>query len=244
MNKNVIMSFLTGSDGACYSFAASCIKYGIEKEVYSNHIKYSIYSAAWPMAFRPKRTGFEKIVALDTIARKKIKDTLPDNVLNKDKHETSDSIIKKFINSEGLNQAEFEEYISNYKKQLIDLANQYRGQDNILYLSGGIDSELMCNAFIDANVPFVPVIFTLTNSTGEAINDFDTEWAFKFCKEKNITPVVRFLDVETFWNSKELLEIAQEHNYYSPQHCTHYKMIDMINKEIELHGRNSIFLDK
>jgi len=241
MNKNINMSFLSGNDKACYSFLASCIKYGIEEEVYSNHIKYSIYSAAWPIDFRPKRTGFEKIVALDTIARKKIKDALPGNDSKKDKHETSDSIIKKFIESEGLNQAEFEEYISNYKKQLIDLANQYRGQDNILYLSGGIDSELMCNAFIDANVPFVPVIFTLTNSTGESVNDFDTEWAFKFCKEKNIKPVVRFLDVEAFWNSEELLEIARENNCYSPQICTHYKMIDIINKEIELHGIDSVF---
>jgi len=59
------------------------------------------------------------------------------------------------------------------------------GKPLYLMLSGGIDSELVANAFLAENIPFTPIIVDL----GE-VNYTEKWYADYWCKKNNITPVV------------------------------------------------------
>lgn len=52
-------------------------------------------------------------------------------------------------------------------------------------MSGGIDSESVAKAFYENNIPFKPIIFEVSD-----LLELDTWWAYKWCKERNIEPVV------------------------------------------------------
>ena len=62
----------------------------------------------------------------------------------------------------------------------------YESYKNIyLAMSGGIDSENVANTFYRLNIPFKPIIF----QAGD-LHDIDSWWALKWCKDRNIEPVV------------------------------------------------------
>jgi hypothetical protein len=52
-------------------------------------------------------------------------------------------------------------------------------------MSGGIDSEFVAQTFYNLKIPFTPIIFKVSD-----LNELDIWWAFKWCKEHNIEPVV------------------------------------------------------
>ena len=66
-------------------------------------------------------------------------------------------------------------------------------------LSGGFDSQVVCLSFMNAGVPFNPVILRLTNEEGKTYNDFDINGAFEFCKKFNLEPIVETLNVDRFF---------------------------------------------
>jgi hypothetical protein len=72
-----------------------------------------------------------------------------------------------------------------------------------LCLSGGLDSEYVLAVLLKLGMEVEPVIMTT------AYNHHETQYAFKFCQEHNITPTVVDLDYDKFISSDEYLEIAE-----------------------------------
>jgi hypothetical protein len=69
------------------------------------------------------------------------------------------------------------------KNVAVDIASAHT---NIyVAMSGGIDSEFVARTFLELGIPFTPIIFKV-----EDLNELDIWWAFKWCREKNIEPVV------------------------------------------------------
>ena len=93
---------------------------------------------------------------------------------------------------------------ADYTAQLIS-----KKYDNIhLLLSGGLDSEFVAHTLIKNDIPFKPVILVFKNSLSESW------YAFKFCDENNITPIV--IDLQDYVNAdkfmKTLLQTALKWN--------------------------------
>jgi hypothetical protein len=238
MRKRKIKDYLfdLNSQDLTYAYVAAAEPLVGDKS--SNHIKFDVYSKAFDMEFRKKYTGFEKLHALDIEARNKINQSLIlDDI---DKTPPSDKLVSKsysmFLKNKKLLNSSIEQKINVYRQELIEKAKKFKGQPNIIYFSGGADSELVARSFVEAGVDFVPVIFDYVNDNDEILNSFDTEWADKFCERFNLAPVRRSFNVEKFWKSEELLEIAKFYKEDSPQLCVYHKMIDLVHAEIELSG--------
>ena len=101
----------------------------------------------------------------------------------------------------------------------------------LLYLSGGMDSELVAMALLDAGVKFTPVIFSWTDSKGEIQNSSDTDYAFKFCRTHSLLPVVRTVDIEKLWQSDEFRQLSLDARLISAHLTTHVYMIKMIDTD-------------
>lgn len=61
--------------------------------------------------------------------------------------------------------------------------------------SGGIDSEVVCRAFLETDIEFN--VFTLKYKDGS--NEHDTAWADKFCKEFQLEQHVHYVDFDTIY---------------------------------------------
>ena len=74
-----------------------------------------------------------------------------------------------------------------------------------LMYSGGLDSEYALSVFLHMGINITPVIVRLQPN----YNDHDTEYAFKFCQQKNIKPLVIDIDFNNFIESGKFDEINQ-----------------------------------
>jgi hypothetical protein len=82
------------------------------------------------------------------------------------------------------------------------------GKIHLLY-SGGLDSEFVARILLHLKMDFEVVIIRLRNSDGPDFNDYDTKYAFEFCKVHNIKPIVYELDFMKFINSGKHRETAE-----------------------------------
>lgn len=64
----------------------------------------------------------------------------------------------------------------------------------LIHFSGGIDSEIICRAFIEANLPFEVCIWRYNHK----INQHDIEYAIRFCKEYDIKYTFFDMDILSF----------------------------------------------
>lgn len=60
-------------------------------------------------------------------------------------------------------------------------------------MSGGIDSEFVAQTFLDLKIPFTPIIFKAAD-----LNELDIWWAFKWCRDNKIEPIVLSDNVENW----------------------------------------------
>lgn len=74
-----------------------------------------------------------------------------------------------------------------------------------LCYSGGLDSEYVLAVFRTLGMPIRPVIMRTQ------YNHHETQYAFKYCEENSIIPVVIDLDYDKFIESGEFLKIATEY---------------------------------
>lgn len=83
----------------------------------------------------------------------------------------------------------------------------YENREGPMYCmySGGIDSELLMEIFLDQGMAVIPVIVKMNSD----FNTHDISWALQFCERKNIKPVICDIDIEHFINSGEVLELAK-----------------------------------
>lgn len=99
------------------------------------------------------------------------------------------------------------------------------------YLSGGLDSELVANALIDAKVEFKPVAFKWINNSGHLMNIAELEYAIKFCKDNNLNLDIMELYVENLWESTEFFDFAKDIQIQSTQQLTHAYTINLVNEK-------------
>jgi hypothetical protein len=73
----------------------------------------------------------------------------------------------------------------------LEIYSQYK--KIFLAMSGGIDSEYVAKVLHRLGIPFTPIIFEV-----EDLNELDRWWAYKWCRENNVTPRVIRVDGDTF----------------------------------------------
>lgn len=105
-----------------------------------------------------------------------------------------------------------------------------------LFLSGGIDSEAMARAFIQAQVPFTAVI----GRYNQDMNQHDYETAILFCQSHDIA--IQFVDVDVyqFLEEEGHLHYGREFACRSPQLAVYMHMLDQVQGFPVLAG-NPIF---
>lgn len=109
-------------------------------------------------------------------------------------------------------------------------------KDVLIFYSGGIDSEFVIRLFELFEKPFTPIIF-LWRYENAIINSEDVTYALNFCIQRKITPIIKTLNIQEFWNSDEIVEISQRLQDVSPQRCTYKKASDICAKEYPDHYR-------
>lgn len=222
-----------------------------QTEYATNYVKFEVYARTFPVKPRTKYTGFEFVSELDAIARRKIRENLSESeitgtqdVTELERQSELDDLVKqeyqyninldKFENR--YNIRSLSDAIEVYRNKLIENALKHKGQLNVLYFSGGADSEMTLWSFMQAGVDFVPVTFVYVNNQGDVINYHDTVWADEFCAQHDLPHIKRELNVEEFWSSPELLEYAKHGRTQSPQIAAYHKMVDVVHDEISEHG--------
>jgi len=79
-----------------------------------------------------------------------------------------------------------------------------QGKIHLCY-SGGLDSEYVLAVFRTLGMPISPVIMRTQ------YNHHEIQYAFKYCDENSITPIIIDLDYDKFVESGEFLKIATEY---------------------------------
>jgi hypothetical protein len=97
-----------------------------------------------------------------------------------------------------------------------------------VFLSGGIDSEMVARAFMDNDIPFKAITLKHKQKT----NRHDTRWADEFCQRYNIKQEIVELDTEQFDNIIE--------NYigqgYRAINIYHYMQLYLLEKVESMGG--------
>lgn len=71
-----------------------------------------------------------------------------------------------------------------------------------LCYSGGLDSEFVLSVFLELGMSIEPVIMRTQ------YNNHETQYAFRYCEDRNLNPTIVDLDYDSFVESGTLLEIA------------------------------------
>jgi hypothetical protein len=180
----------------------------------SNHVKNQCYNKYFKIENRTKFTGFEKFHKLDQSVRSKMNNHIQ-GLIGKIEYEKP---TKEYV-------------IGSY---LDELKNSFKKFNNpLLYLSGGIDSEFVALAMLDAEVKFTPVIFQWVNDSQQVLNTHDILYALDFCNEHHLTPLIRRVNLEKLWNNIEFELLAKETQNSSPQVNTYVYMIEQMAEEFK-----------
>jgi hypothetical protein len=71
--------------------------------------------------------------------------------------------------------------------------------------SGGADSEGVCEAFRRAKIEFTPLVVVYEHG----LNKHDVDYAFAYCRQAGLTPLIEYVDLERFYESGEALELGR-----------------------------------
>jgi len=115
--------------------------------------------------------------------------------------------------------------VQTVKQASIDAARQiYRDADgDTIYISysGGIDSEFIVYAFLEAGVPFEAIISRFK----DGLNEYDYNYAEKFCRNHNVKLNVFDVDIKKFLET-EMMDYAIATKVCSPQFPFHMHLWD------------------
>lgn len=168
---------------------------------------------------RQKYTGFEQFNSLDVKLRRQLH-----------KESFTKPIRLGFLDEKDYPEAgDVDTYFSEIGDAVIKLADN---KAKVLYLSGGLDSELLATILIKQQINFTPIIFEWI-SNGVVTNAGETVTAFEFCKLHSLVPIVIQCDVDQMWSSDEFYELACDIQTTSPHITTHAYMVDYVNRNIE-----------
>ena len=97
-----------------------------------------------------------------------------------------------------------------------------------VFMSGGIDSEVVARAFLENNIPFTAITAKHTNGT----NMHDTRFADDFCKKYNIKQEIVEVDMSNF---DTIIENYIEQGYRATN-IYHYLQLILLERAEELGG--------
>ena len=100
---------------------------------------------------------------------------------------------------------------------------QANGEIPFVLFSGGMDSQVIVEAFRLAKVPFNVVIVRLNDSW----NWHDIKFAIDWCEAYNIKPIILDINVIKFWEN-DAWDIGSSIRAWSPQFCVTLCAIDQI----------------
>jgi len=107
--------------------------------------------------------------------------------------------------------------------------------DIILSLSGGIDSELMVCAFLDADVEFDVYIMKYVDSKGNLLNEYDYNYAKIFCKNNNISPIE-----DTIYVVDDIIQRRHRDYYLKDVPETHFLLSYMYTQNLMIEKLNKL----
>lgn len=96
-------------------------------------------------------------------------------------------------------------------------------------LSGGVDSQYVCEVLLRLHIDFDVVIIELKNNDNQNYNEHDFKYAYEFCKNKNIIPKIIRLNFDKLVESGKLIEIARSVSCCMPQLVTCLYVINQLD---------------
>jgi len=205
----VIYNCLGATSELIESYLSSYGKYlGVYDE--SHYHKQRIYTELCEIENREKRTGFENLSEED----KKIRNYI------------SEKVQTGFLEYDTLNidvEKSRDPYLTILDRYTKSIANP------IMYYSGGMDSEMVLKSFLRNNLQPKVVIFEFYHKDPtKIINQYDLEFAKKFCTNNNLNYELLAIDIDQLWN-EEFINKAIEAEISSPHVMTHVEMIRIVN---------------
>ena len=124
------------------------------------------------------------------------------------------------------------------KPKTDDILNRLKpcihGINNLLCLSGGLDSQAQALLMKEHNMDFRAV--TYASKWGiQTINAYDVMTAQAFCQKHDIQHEVYDIDYQTFLNTNKHMEYAETYGTTSPQIAFHLFFLDQLKHEGTLH---------
>jgi hypothetical protein len=101
-----------------------------------------------------------------------------------------------------------------------------------LMMSGGLESEMMANAFVDAGIPFRAVTGRLGARVDRefvALNEHDTVYADAWCRKHKVEHT--YVDVDIFGDLRTIAAYAASAMCFSPQYGTHMLLMKWCHDE-------------
>lgn len=178
----------------------------------SDAVKHDVYEKILgeKLTQRVKRTGFELFIESDITIRKNLAAT-------SDTEYFQDPLLNMPYGGVQTNMS----YV-NLLQHEVGLINSTK----LLYLSGGIDSEVVASILLDGQIDFVPIIFRWVDCAGIVANAEDIQFAEAFCIQHNMTPVRYEINLSQLWESSEFAEYMAKRKFRSPQLATYSYMVD------------------
>ena len=170
---------------------------GVVGKTPSNHCKAICYDKYYDMVNRPKYTGFEWAKEEDHLLREKLYKSVSAD-------QTQEQFFLDKTTEAGI----------DYKTCLTNSLSGIEGA--VIYLSGGLDSELVARAALEAGTQFVPVILQYVKC-GKIMNAYDTVYAEEFCAKNSLAPHFIQIDVLSVWESSAFYDLAVAMGTVSPQ---------------------------
>ena len=104
------------------------------------------------------------------------------------------------------------------------IADSQPGELHLMY-SGGVDSEYTLSLFRHLGIPITPVIIKLLPD----YNAHDVAWAFKYCEQHDIAPMVFDLNFDDFVTSGQMYQAAVAMNSSKFQYAATAYAISQLN---------------
>lgn len=169
----------------------------------SQENKIGTYNKLWTIQPRHKFTGFEQFKEQDQNFRSNIQKYII---------ESQHSPLFRVDNDEHDSKLSYKEALIQFVKTI---------EKPLVYLSGGVDSELVACAMIEAGVKFDVVIFEWTNNGNHIVNANEIFHAYRFCKKHGIIPNVKQINIEKLWASEYFKRLAIDLQIQSPHLVTY-----------------------
>jgi len=112
------------------------------------------------------------------------------------------------------------------------IKNKY--QDVAVIMSGGIDSELIACAFLDAGIPFRPYCMKYMSSNKKLLNDYEFKYAVQFCEKYDLKlETEEIYVIDDICDRRHLdyiIDEVLETYFFLPALYTHHYAVEKFNK--------------